>query len=146
MREIKFKGKRADNGEWVYGGYFRHINRQLCPIGDKLKDDDVSHLILESGFADWNMSKPIITHEVIPETLGQFIGLTDKNKKEIFSGDVLKTKDGDIVDVRYEAIYASFGIWKEGWAFLHYFHEAVEPEDCEIIGNVYDNTEPILDS
>ena len=50
--------------------------------------------------------------------------------------------DGDIVEVRYEKIYASFGLWKKGWAFLHYFHEAVEPQCCEVIGNIHDKAHP----
>ena len=136
----KFRGK-TESGQWVEGGYHYHIKRQICAIGDSLKDEDISHMILQSGMADWNMPKPLMAYKVIPQTIGQFFGLTDKSKKEIFSGDILKTKDGDIVEVRYESIYASFGIWKDGWAFLHYFHEAVEPEDCEIIGNVTDNSE-----
>lgn len=44
MREILFKAKRLDNGEWVEGYYMRHENRMLAPMGDTLKDEDVDHI------------------------------------------------------------------------------------------------------
>lgn len=46
MREILFKAKRLDNGEWVEGYYMRRKNRMIAPIGDTLKDEDVDHIIL----------------------------------------------------------------------------------------------------
>ena len=62
-REILFRGKRVDNGEWVYGFYFR----------------EAGYFIKELPSA---VSTP--THLVIPDTVGQFTGLTDKNGVEIF--------------------------------------------------------------
>ena len=115
-RDIKFRGKRADNGEWVYGDLIRRY-----------------------GMAE--IYQPSGTIPIVPESVGQFIGLKDKNGVKIYEGDILKTDNGDIVEVIYEKIYASFGLWKKGWAFLHYFHEAVEPQCCEVIGNIYDNPE-----
>lgn len=74
MRTIKFRGKRLDNGEWVYGGFHEHTKRQICPIGDELTNKDTCSLIIQSGFADWDMPRPIIAFEVLPESVGQWTG------------------------------------------------------------------------
>ena len=129
MREIKFKAIRKDNGKWVCGDLIHGVNH---------KSGKTYILPVVGGV--WTLSgcDPLDGYEVYPETICQFTELKDKNGVEIYEGDILKIDEGHPVEVRYEKIYASFGIWRKGWAFLHYFHEAVEPKDCEVIGNIHD--------
>lgn len=71
----------------------------------------------------------------------QFTGLYDKNGKEIYEGDFIVSKHGDIMLVVWREDLASFALRKDGWMFDHYFGEAVNPKDCEVIGNVFSNPE-----
>ena len=129
MREIEYKAKMVDGGVWVYGNYCELAGRKYI-IPDHSQFRDIHDADLENSFT-----------EIIPETVCQWTGLLDKQGVKISEGDILKTDGGDIVEVRYEKIYASFGLWKKGWAFLHYFHEAVEPQCCEVIGNIHDKAQ-----
>lgn len=147
-REIKFKGRRTDTGEWIYGnltipdmlfkgGAYICSSTTFGDVAPGFEDGDDFDEIRKNGCAIGHF------HKVDVESVAQFTGLQDKNGQEIYEGDILKIDEGDPVTVSYENTYASFGIYRKGWAFLHYFHEAVEPEDCEVIGNIFDNPELI---
>lgn len=109
MREILFRGKRKDNGEWISGDL-----RQWSETSTGICDRDLKR-----------------TFPVRPETVGQFTGLTDRNGKRIFEGDVVRI-DGKAYEVKYMLGQFFVGI---------NMPIAYKRFDCEVIGNIHDNPE-----
>ena len=134
MKTVKF---RIWNGmEMVYDittgkfGTF-YVNPEK---GDGLNPQDTASLTV-------NTTK---YHDGTP--LMQYTGLKDKNDKEIYEGDILKTATDKPMVVGWSEKFASFVLNRKGWAFSHWFGESCNPEDCEIIGNKYQNAVLLQDT
>lgn len=129
MREILFRGKRCDNGEWVNGSLLNPYRKKPLIAHYEDGQEILGYIV-----------------EVISETVGQYTGLRDKNGERIF--------EGDIVDVLYNPRYGGvakqrIGIRKvvfEDGCFMmeddegYHLHFIVN-EDITVVGNIYDNPE-----
>ena len=116
MREILFRGKRIDNGEWVEGYFY----------------EDIGSFIKERA-----SSVSTNTHLVDPSTVGQYTGLTDKDGKRIFEGDVVAYRDYGNLAVAWDD--GAFQLMREDTFYDmldHYTNEV-----AVVIGNRWDNPE-----
>lgn len=120
MREIKFRAKRTDTGEWVYGD-LQHVQR----INTK-EEAEQSGRRLEPAVR-------IANYDVDEKTIGQFTGLYDMNGRAVYEGDLLQ-RDENVVEV----------CWYDG-TFCDAMSDMKDPlwflyvEDRTVVGNVHDN-------
>lgn len=135
MREILFRGKRCDNGEWVQGFYIRAdhhwhkhgIHKDWITLGASANGGQFA---LHNKYA------------VKAETVGQFTGLTDKNGQKIFEGDVLDCKSGlyERCKVIFNEFCSAFQLMCAD-GFSDFFLCSINHKEMEIIGNIHDNPE-----
>lgn len=139
MREIKFRGKRLDNGEWLYGSL----------LVSYFKDDKKERYFITQFSGNYTFE-----HEVNPATVGQYTGLKDKNGRDIWEGDIFKEDGSGIVrsvfrvpgGLAFEDNPVSFGY--DHRAPVYPYSSIAEMQSvswlsqcCEVIGNIHDNPE-----
>lgn len=129
-REIKFRGKRTDNGEWVYG--------------DLLHVKDKTHILFSDK--ESRAKGCLKNYLVISDTVGQYTGLKDKNGKEICEGDIVAENGNIIGSIVFSSRYG-VSIRKNStkWSLLNFCLDS--DFDCgtlsniEVIGNIHNNPE-----
>ena len=128
MREILFRGKRAINGDWVYGDFVHGNERK------SLRD---SIFVYDSETQSFN------DYEINPSTLGQYTGMKDKNGKLIFEGDIVKTDKFSEPNKQYIIKYdLQFGAFIGQDRYNVYFVTFDgNSGEFEVFGNIYDNPE-----
>jgi len=148
MREILFRGKRVDTGEWVYG----NLNYGTIEI-ESIKDN---YCISDFDVNPWDKK----FYPVIPETVGQYTGLNDQNGNKIFEGDIVHYYCSDVTALVKFGLYVDIDVNKEAYGFYSEYKESEiggsseklvqevidhresdEEYGCEVIGNIHDNPE-----
>ena len=124
MREILFRGKRTDCEAWVEGDLiqaFRGNQLSSCSI---MPNTPTAYC--------W---------KVDPKTVGQYTGLTDKNGKKIFEGDIVEcVSGGEQAVISWLKYFACFGLSFDGWCCGFDDYDFL-PNDFKVIGNIHDNPE-----
>ena len=124
MREILFKAKRKDNGKWVEGYLYGIWEQRYICCG---MTNDVPNMT-----------------EVIPETVSQYTGLTDKNGNKIWENDIVTIpREDELFVIRWDIEQAAFVIESDMLLcdFDNYYGK-----DLEVIGNVFDNADFLKES
>ena len=131
MREILFRGKREDNREWVEGSLSLEYG-EATQDGNRKVDYRILGMRCDCDY-------------VIPETVGQYTGLTDKNGKKIFEGDIVKDHESGLYG---EVVFATAQDGFDGMSgfMVDDINDGLQNYNgfwhlVKIIGNIHDNPE-----
>lgn len=123
VREIKFRGRRLTDGEWIYGSL----------VITNWKEDKRKRYFIVNGLGNYTFN-----HEVRPESVGQCTGLKDKNRKEIYEGDIFSLGDKKIL---YIVEWNDTGLTGRQYDNRSYVGLRWWRNNIEIIGNIHSNPE-----
>lgn len=124
MREILFRGKRTDNGEWVYGVPTKDGRGEMVMVENIFECEEYNCRGANCLYVDEN-------------TVGQYTGLADKNGTKIFEGDIVLLK-GDEEPYQVAFDESRFQVYGNS---ICYVMDNFYDHDIEVIGNIYDNLE-----
>lgn len=170
MREILFRGKQLDNGDWVEGYYTElpcgSLGATIFSNDDELICEDTKSYIIKvftKQHTNYSNSNPLQViecekYEVIPETIVDFTGLCDKHGNKIFEGDILETAGPDGADYQDVVHFGHFndddnhgneyiGFYVKSGNYTTSLLEMPlgKHNYCYVIGNIYDNPELLED-
>ena len=131
-------------GQWVKGNYMSIDKTTYCFKEDYDKHpDNTEHYIIFDQMTDWGLPNRHLQADVIPETVGQYTGLPDKNGKKVFEGDIVRVllsgKPQPVGVVKYAATGICGFVAITEPPYSNYILD--KQENFEVIGNIYDKPE-----
>lgn len=149
MREILFRAKQKDKGNWVEGYYIRQDETTYCFKEDyERHPENTKHYIVFDMSIDWGLPNRHLMAEIDPETLCQYTGLTDKNGKRIWENDILHRayhSEEDYIVVwddgrfNFKTIHGQYS--QDPMTLLSLCFTQINAKRLKVIGNVFDNPE-----
>lgn len=143
MREILFKAKRLDNGEWVEGFYVRQEETSYCFKEDyERHPENTKHYIAFDMMTDWGLPNKHLIAEIDPETLCQYTGMKDKNSNRIWENDIVRIENSMDDGIGNIEFYG--GMWYVDGEPSNTLYDIIEYDDIvemEVVGNIFDNPE-----
>ena len=121
MREIKFRGKRRDNHKWLYGDLFR-----------------ADMITFKGKERQWFIKYISGDHQVIPESVGEFTGLKDKKRKDIYEGDIIENYALKDLVIFEKGIFTTEGSAEDKFGVKQ---PLVVHDEIEVISNIYEHPE-----